>query len=213
MTDDKKVFVLEEHLQDKELDLNEYTHIRAYHACRPLSIQKYLKEGIQIINRKQALKESLDRIKSDFIDEEEIKKKFNENWKELNDIHKRVWLQVNKEELLSESGHYLIYGSEFINALATELGCKSSLKKVGIPTIFYCDIPMSDISSSMIKEIEMLIVSEDAEDISFAVDEVVSQEIVDYEHPKEVPDPYCRYAEYKPNYRELKKLGYISDKL
>lgn len=212
MADDKKVFVLEEHLQDKELDLNEYTHIRAYHACRPIDIQKYLTEGLQIISRKQALKASLDRIKSDFITEEEIKKKFNENWKELDDIHKRVWLKMNKEELLSWSGHYLIYGSEFINALATELGCKSSLKKVGIPTIFHCNIPLNNISSFSIMDIEEGIVSGDTEDISIEVDEVASQNIINYEHPKKVLDLYCNMM-YRPNYGELKKLGYISDKL
>lgn len=140
MDDVKRIFIVEEHLQEEDINLYDYTHIRAYHACRPVSIQKYLINGIQVIDRAQLLKESLLRIKLDFIDEKEIKKKFNESWKELGDIHKRVWLQINKKELLTYSGHYLIYGSEFINALATELGCKSSLKKVGIPTIFHCDI-------------------------------------------------------------------------
>ena len=38
----------------------------AYHACRPLNIEN----GIQAINKGQALRETLIRIKSDYVDEE-----------------------------------------------------------------------------------------------------------------------------------------------
>ena len=72
MAANKKVFILEEHLQDEALDLFQYTHIRAYHACRPLDIQEYLIKGIQVINKKKSLKESLVRIKSDFVNDKEI---------------------------------------------------------------------------------------------------------------------------------------------
>lgn len=78
---------------------------------------------------------------------------------------------------------YWIYGNEFINALATELGCKSSLKEVEIPTIFHCDIPI-------------------------AVDEVIPCNIVDYEHPEEVEDPYYGYTKYCPNYTDLVANGF-----
>lgn len=36
---------------------------------------------------------------------------------------------MNKNDLLTYSGHYLIYGSEFINAQAMNLGCRDRLKK------------------------------------------------------------------------------------
>lgn len=213
MAADKNVFIIEKHVNDAEIDLNQYTHIRAYHACRPLNIQDYLENGIQTINKEQALREALIRIKSDYVDEEKIIEEFNEHWRDFDDIHKRVWLAINKEALLTVSGHYLIYGSEFINALAMKLGCRSSLKNAGIPTIFHCDIPLEDISSSTVMEIETLIMSGYIQDISIAVNEVSSQDIVDYEHPKEVPDPYYYNAKYRPDYKELKEMGYISGKL
>ncbi|MCI8363934.1 MAG: hypothetical protein HFG34_03145 [Eubacterium sp.] len=209
----KNVFKIEEHSNGKEVDLYQYTHIRAYHACRPLNIQDYLINGIQILNEKQALRESLLRIKSDYVDEEKIIKEFGRQWRDFDDMHKRVWLAVNKKILLTFSGHYLIYGSEFINTLAMELGCRSSLKKAGIPTIFHCDIPLENISSSTVMDIETLVASGYIDDISIAVDEVFSQDIVDYEHPKEVPDPFYYNAKYRPNYKELKEMGYISEKL
>ena len=52
----KNLFILEEHLDDKyPVDLRHYTHIRAYHACRPLNISDYLQEGIKPIDYKMAL--------------------------------------------------------------------------------------------------------------------------------------------------------------
>lgn len=213
MNTDKNVFMIEEHSNDKELDLYQFTHIRAYHACRPLNIQDYLINGIQTINKAQALREALLRIKSDYVDEKKIVQEFSKQWGDFADIHKRVWMAVNKEVLLTSAGHYLIYGSEFINELAMKLGCRSSLKNAGIPTIFHCDIPLEDISSSKVMEIETLIMSGYIQDISIAVNEVSSQDIVDYEHPKEVPDPYCYNAKYRPDYKELKEMGYISGKL
>lgn len=122
MNNDKKVFIIEEHSNDKEVDLYQFTHIRAYHACRPLNIQNYLINGIQTINRAQALREALLRIKSDYIDEKKIVQEFSKQWGDFADIHKRVWMAVNKEVLLTYAGHYLIYGSEFINELAMKLG-------------------------------------------------------------------------------------------
>lgn len=213
MNTGKNVFIIEEHSNDKAIDLYQFTHIRAYHACRPLNIQDYLINGIQTIDKAQALREALLRIKSDYVDKEKIEQEFSKQWRDFDGMHKRVWMAVNKEVLLTVAGHYLIYGSEFINALAMELGCRSSLKNAGIPTIFHCDIPLEDISSSTVAEIETLITSGYIHDITIAVNEVSSQDIVDYEHPKEVPDPYCYNAKYRPDYKELKEMGYISEKL
>lgn len=213
MATNKKVFILEEHLQDEALDLFQYTHIRAYHACRPLDMQEYLIKGIQVINKKKSLKESLVRIKSDFVNDKEIEKEFNKHWRALDNIHKRVWLAVNKEILLTDSSHYLIYGSEFINALAMELGCRSSLKETGIPTIFHCDVPVESISLKIIKDIEKLVQMGYVDDITIDVNGVESQDIINYEHPKEIPDPYFYNAKYRPDYMELKEKGYTSIKL
>lgn len=61
---------------------NEYTYIRAYHACRPLDIQKYLSDGIQVPSRKQALNEALVRICPSNVTDADVKKQFNANWKD-----------------------------------------------------------------------------------------------------------------------------------
>lgn len=208
---EKRVFILEEHLDCNPVDLyNDYTHIRAYHACRPLNIQKYLSEGIQVQSRKQALNEALARICSSYVSESDIKKQFNANWK---DAESQVFLNVNRQELLTASSHYLIYGSEFLNRLAMELGCRGSLKDAGIPTIFCCDIPVDDVTPTIIFEIESNIESGYTEDITITVEEVLPCDIVDYEHPSQrLMDVYTG-GTYRADYQRLKDSGFASLKI
>lgn len=208
---EKRVFILEEHLDCNPVDLyNEYTHIRAYHACRPLSIQKYLSEGIQVLSREQALNEALARIHSSYVSESDVKKQFNANWK---DSESEVFLNVNKQELLTASSHYLIYGSEFLNRLAMELGCRGSLKEAGIPTIFYCDVPIEDIKPSDIFEIESHVESGYTDDITITVEDVLPCNIVDYEHLLQRLTDVHAGGTYRVDYQRLKERGFTSPKI
>ena len=203
---EKKIFILEDHLDDEyEIDfgIDEYTHLRAFHACRPIKLSDYLDNGILPISYKSALQDVRDRVVCDYVSEEDAILKFQEEWSEFEDIHKRVWLQMNKDLLLDTTSHYLIYCSEFINALAMQLGCRDKLKQIGIPTIFFCDIPVEDIVPTTLRDIQNVFNSGDTYDISFAVDKVLPQDIVDYEHPtKRLVDPYG--GTYKPDYEKLK---------
>ena len=58
----KRVFVLEEYTNNRT-DINfetyGYTHLRAFHACRPLRLEDYLKNGINPINYLQKQLQSL----------------------------------------------------------------------------------------------------------------------------------------------------------
>lgn len=211
----KKVFILAEHLNDEhEVDFYEegYTHLRAFHACRPLRISDYLNNGITPISYKSALKDTKDRVVCDYISKEDAISEFKKEWSKFDDIHKRVWLQIDKDELLGMSSHYLIYGSEFINALAMNLGCRSRLKEIGIPTIFYCDIPIRDVAQKDIDEIQERINNRNVNNIGIAVDNVLPQNIVNYEHPiKRLTDPYG--GTYKPDYEKLNENAFIFKKI
>ena len=204
---EKKVFILAEHLNDEyEVDFYEegYTHLRAFHACRPLRISDYLNNGITPISYKSALKDAKDRVVCDYVSEEEVISEFEKEWSEFEDMHKRVWVQMNKDSLLGTVSHYLIYGSEFINTLAMNLGCRSRLRQIGIPTIFYCDIPMKDITSMTLNDIQKSFNDGYTYDIGFSVEEVLPQNIVNYEHPtKRLTDPYG--GTYKTNYEKLRE--------
>lgn len=210
----KKVFSIDDVKKSKKVNLIDgtYTHIRAYHACRPISINDYLVNGIRPISHESALEDVKKRVVCEWVSENEAVAKFNEEWKDFDDIHKKVWLQMNKNLLLDEASHYLIYGSEFINALAMELFCRDRLKDIGIPTVFFCDIPIDDIIPMTLRDIQESINNGHTYDIGFAVDSVRPNNIVDYEHPlKRMIDPYG--GTYKPNYEELKSYGYVSEKI
>lgn len=207
---EKKVFVLSEHLNDKyeiDFDADEYTHLRAFHACRPLKISDYQNNGITPISYNSALQDIKDRVVCDYVSDKDAISEFEKEWTDFDDIHKQVWLQMNKDELLGISSHYLIYGSEFINTIAMHLGCRDELKQIGIPTIFYCDIPIEDISFQDINDIQNCFNRHNTYNIGFAVNTVLPQNIVGYEHPaKRLNDPYG--GTYKPNYNKLKKYAY-----
>lgn len=206
----KRVFVLEEYTNNRT-DINfetyDYTHLRAFHACRPLRLEDYLKNGINPINYKSAIKDVKDRIVSNSISLKEAVAKLNDEWKKFDDMHKRVWLQMNKNILLGEASHYLIYGSEFINSLSLQLFCRERLKYIGIPTIFHCDIPLEDIDIVLLNDIQNNINNNHKNDISLSVEKVEPNNIVNYEHPEmKMINPFGGY--YEPDYKLLKDCGY-----
>ena len=67
----KKVFNLEEIKKSQKINLIDgtYTHIRAYHACRPISIDDYLLNGIRPISYESALDEVKSRVVCKWVSE------------------------------------------------------------------------------------------------------------------------------------------------
>lgn len=188
---EKRVFIFKENITDN-INLNEYTHLRAYHACRPINVKEYLTNGIKPINYDYALKEVKKRIVDEELMEQEIITQFKRNWEGLDDIHKKVWLEVNKKVLLTYSSHYLNYGSEFIGNIAMQLGCQDVLKQSGKPTIFMCDLPIEDISRDKLVDIERAINSKEMISMPISVNAVAFDNIIDYEHPLVTkPNPFC----------------------
>ena len=98
---------------------------------------------------------------------------------------------LQTEEFLSASTHYLIYGSEFLNALAMRLGCRDKLSRIGKPMIVVCTIPITDISSCWLSDLEQDIKNRNTGNRSIAVRSVAPKNIVDILYPTEyVHDPY-----------------------
>lgn len=61
-----------------------------------------------------------------------------------------------------------------------------TIKKMGIPTIFYCTIPLNDISQEWIDSVEKSINDNDIEDISIYVHKVLAENIVSWEHIRNI---------------------------
>ena len=79
-----------------------YTHLRAFHACKPLRIEDYLKDEIKQIYYMSALQDAKDRIVSNNILFAEAVAKLNAEWNKFDGMHKRVWLKGICPNLVSE---------------------------------------------------------------------------------------------------------------
>ena len=191
----KKVLMTEK-CRGKTISLDDYTHIRAYHACRIENIEAYKKNGIVPFTKQSAIKDAVKKLSDERLSEDEVRKQAEETWKERN-IHK-VWLGLEQSELLGDACHYLIYGSEFLNAVAAQLWCRDKLKAIGKPTIVVCDVPLNTVSDTWMTGLEQAVKKGEASIYSIAVNRVSPEDIIEFIFPTGyVKDPYLGYANYK----------------
>lgn len=190
----KKVFLWEK--DTERVTLSEFTHIRVYHACRTTNTESYIKEGIHSFSRKQAYKMVKDTLSQCGIEEKEILKCFNEKWNDNIDHFNNVCVNISKEDMLHLSGHYLVYGSEFICGMAADLFCQYKLKKIGKPTLLECHINKRKFSRSTLQAIEDNEIKYGYWDGGiYLLDEVSPNEIVEITYPRKIYDPLlsCYY--------------------
>ncbi len=192
----KKVFILDDLLKAgvESVDISTYTHIRAYHGCRPIAIDDYYDKGILPISAESAENDVIIRLSGNGVTDEKIIEMFEDEWFSVDNIHKKVWLALSKDELLGTCGHYVIYGSEFNYVVAAKLGIQEQLTKVGFPTIFACDIPIINITEGYLDCINNLLKNKDR-NAGVSVKGIVhSSEIVEHVHPKKIYDPILGYT-------------------
>lgn len=179
----------------RKIQLNNYTHIRAFHACRAEDEHIFRTQGLKPYTKDEALKVAIQRLECKYVSKKAIETKFNTLWEE--NTPTKVWLMLETAEFLSISTHYLIYGSEFLNALAMQLGCRDKLKETGRPMIIACNVPISDISSCWLSNLEQDIRNKNTEHRSIAVSAVAPENVFDISYPTgSVRDPYS-WGHYK----------------
>jgi len=68
----------------------------------------------------------------------------------------RVFFEANERMLIEHCGHYMLYGSEYLTAIAAHLGgprnYRQILKTRGSPTLFVCDVPLPLIPGHTLQE-------------------------------------------------------------
>lgn len=188
----KRIAIMDELIKkpEREIDIyKEYTHLRGYHGCRPISIDSYYKNGIKPIKKEFAKREAILRLCDQWTTEEKVIELFNKSWQDLKYPHKSVWLTFSQNEFFNGAGHYLIYGSEFLCGMAAQLFCQSNLKRMGIPTIFHCDIPLEDIPEIYLSEINQKISMKDSSGGFRVYGNVTADDIVRHNNPKIIYDP------------------------
>ena len=120
-----------------------FSHIRAYHGCRPVSIASYKEEGIKASDI-SALEQEAYRI---FPDRSRVEKALRE-WNKDGDLaypnhnRGRVFFCVDLRELVEQCGQYLLYGSEFLLCLASAVNGHDVLRRRGSATAIECDVPI-----------------------------------------------------------------------
>lgn len=176
----------------KKIKLSNYTHILAYHACRAEDELGFRAQGLKPYTRDEALAIAIRKLESDQVSRKKIEVAFHSLWEETQATRPaRVWLMLQTEELLSDSTHYLIYGSEFLNTLAMRLGCRDKLRTIGKPMFVVCAVPISEIPECWLRDIEKDIKNRNTANRSIAVPSVAAENVRDIYYPTGyVRDPY-----------------------
>lgn len=182
---------------------NSYTHIRAYHSARPHSPKSYLEEGIRLADYRALEHEFRTNMKGIF--GIEISTEHLEYAKEkIGEFHnKSLFLVLDDRDLLEHAGHYAIYGSEYVHALANHIhhqfgvGGAHYLKKIGTPTVFEVLLDIELVTESDLRQItckvnNYLYYREVGEPIDFTIElyrSVAGASIAGYYHPKRIKNP------------------------
>lgn len=129
--------------------------IRAVHGTRTSDLASYYTKGLlpldpeSIHARARAI-----FLSGEFpeLSEDAVRRAIADVGTDLRD--RRVFFDGNERMLVEECGHYLLYGSEYLIAIAAHLGngrdYRQVLKRFGQPTVFVCDVPLKMIHPSWI---------------------------------------------------------------
>ena len=181
-----------------------YNCLRCFHSTRTKDVSSFYKNGFVPTDMGKAtlyFKELLNNI--GYEEEYDIQETIDLF---TGDSDRRIYFCLNREGFLKRSPHYLIYGSELILCFAQHVSqhIKYELKKIGLPTIFHCDVPLSNFDDEELITLHDKICSatgrhnekltEIFSDYSVVVEGHVSGDcIIHHDHPtEELPDYHCR---------------------
>ncbi|MBN2591156.1 MAG: hypothetical protein JXA96_14915 [Sedimentisphaerales bacterium] len=127
-----------------------YSHIRMYHGCRPVDVQRYYREGIKPCEEMGNIQ--IDRFREIFLSDdfpELTEEMLQESIKIINNPppDTGVHFIIDDNCMIERCGHYLIYGSEYLQGLVNNLPVKdkekyrSVLRGIGKPTFLEVNLP------------------------------------------------------------------------
>ena len=125
-----------------------YTHFKAFHGCRPDTLASYHENGLQGQSAVSIL--SKFRLLFSDVPQDELEQAIHKMKHREASEKGKVWLSADDREMLKDFGHYAINGSEYLLALAANLGTghngkedyRLRLRTIGIPTVLEVDIPV-----------------------------------------------------------------------
>lgn len=131
--------------------------IRAYHGARPVDVASYYTDGIRIMDPYEAEQRARDVFLSGKFPElnaDDVARAIEKVPRYLEEG--RAYFEASRRELEKFCGHYMLYGSEFVTGVAAGLrgprDYRQALKEIGTPTVFTCDVPLSMLTFSCLKD-------------------------------------------------------------
>jgi hypothetical protein len=185
--------------------IKHYQFVRAYHGCRPVSLNSYRKGGIvpsnisdlqaiarQIFKRKEGVEEAILHLASSsrFLPYEQHNSG-------------QVFFCLTRSELVELCGHYLLQGSEYLQCIAVRIDENHVLRKRGKATVIECDIPIGDVDPRTISAIAGYMLERigdgllrrfpesSGDSCGFSIEvPLAPQNIVSIGHPTGIPNPH-----------------------
>jgi len=147
-----------------------YSAVRAFHAGCPRNVSSYYEKGLLPLDP-ETLRSA---VKSHFLggDFPELSESDLDAVIEDTSLETRVgriYFNLDERILIEQCGHYLLYGSEYATGIAAGLNrnrndrtkdYKKSLKNLGKPTMFICDVPWNMISEGTKGELTRTFIAE-----------------------------------------------------
>jgi hypothetical protein len=129
-----------------------YPHVRFYHACRPVNVQSYYEKGILFLRRD----EQVERFKDIFLRSRRFPELTDDMLKQSieavdslkKDAEAELCFVLDDRWIIEQCGHYLIYGSEYLSDLVSQLRpvgdvepYRRELRRIGTPTMLKVNLP------------------------------------------------------------------------
>ncbi|WP_047468734.1 glyoxalase superfamily protein [Delftia sp. ZNC0008] len=137
--------------------LDRYRAIRACHGTSAPTVDSFYKQGLRPLD----IQEFHDQARKIFLSGEysELSEDNLERAMEyVSPVTRegRVYFEANERFLIEMCGHYMLYGSEYLTALAANLGgtrdYRRVLKNRFDPTLFVCDVPLENLHPGTVAE-------------------------------------------------------------
>lgn len=182
-----------------------YKFVRAFHGCRAVSNQSYLEHGVlpsdpDVLNR-IAYEIFFDKKRVEAAIQRLAQKDVKTSYKDHN--RGKVFFCLQKEELVEDCGHYLLYGSEYLLCIANGVGEPEALRKRGRATVIECNVPTNNMPVDYLRCLAGEILREifekycdrtyRAEILSFGFPitiKVPPENIVEFHHPTSIRNPH-----------------------
>ncbi len=197
----------------------QYSHIRAYHACRPEDVSSYYDKGLLLRNKD----DQIERFRSLFLGgkfpelTEEMLQQSIEKLVPYSDADGELCLALDDRFIIAHCGQYLISGSEYLAALVIQLPIDDSkeylsvLRGIGKPIFFEIDLPntpeyvsdsdICNVIDDMIEQWQYCLANSTL-DCSYSpctipiYKPLESKHICSHYHPKKIPDPNMGWKVY-----------------